>query len=593
MNKNAPHSNSIKRYSDEQISEEIAKIAYDIHKETSLSNLNYPTIRRRELVKQLNQRLEGLQLTDTLRVNKLVKQSYYSCSQSVQQAMVEMFKHNLGNDSIYNPKRIYPSNHVMTSKDQVVGSFDADLNILYENASRVNNESAKSLIEKNVVETQALIFKNNFLGINKLSNAKKYAKSVLSGYEAMIEEYEIIKDVNLNLINDFETLRNNLKEQREDVIQLIVDLFGDRAKVEHPELFDLGKIEWYDFENNWDKLSLAHDKLEDQYGDFLRVVDESLIKISNDISNQANSSWATLESTARKRDLNKNDLIGAGVSMAVTAGVSAISGAIKSNNKSKEVASTIINDAERLKAEMFDDQRLIIKDVIRLGKLYSKFSDSLLPSYQMYIRSNDNVIQNNFLPLYDRIIQNDVIKAAKNENNKFFGKRRQLQQQLRDFKKSIAYSEKRSVKLEELKKNLTPELALVEKLKPAKPWFIINLFTIARSENIYDDTLVYWNQYCKPVVDHYNHTLEELLNEEKTIVQLQQAIKDTTSSINQLTESIKLNSDIIKQEFAKNPWSIDNIKQLIEVVKDITNSSRMVLEIELDDELILKEQPWK
>lgn len=585
MQDDSKHSNTKNSYTDEHIADEIARIAYHIHKKNALENQNYPIIRRRELVKFLNQQLEGLQLTDTLRVNSLVERAYESSSGNVQNAILQIFKQNLGNDPVYDPNRIYPSNNVLTAEYQATKDFDKKLSILKYSSAAIDNRNAQILIEQEFDKAQAIIFKKGFLGVGNAGNAKDYGRKVLAGYEAMIQEYEVVKDVNLNLMSDFETLRNELKEQREDVVQLLLDLFGDRAKSEHPELFDLGIVNWYNFENSWKKLSLAHNKIEDDHKDFLQSIDVSLSKFGKDITQQANSSWKTLEKTAGKRDLNKNDLVAAGVGMAVTAGISAISGAIKARNKSKEVVATIQNDVERLKAEMFEDQRLILKDVFRLGKLYTKLSDSVLPNYHVFIKNNNERIERDFLPLYNQLIQNPIIRESKDLNNDLIKQRRQLDQQLRDYKSSTQYSENQIVELESLLGSLMPELELVEQLKPSKPWVIVSIISLGRSDKIYNNSLDLWNLYCKPIVDYYEHTKFQIKCEKENIINISKDIEDTQEIIIEITSSIKSNSDKIHFEFKQNPWSKEQILKMIDVIKSIINASRTVLEVKLDEEI--------
>lgn len=303
-------------YSNEDIAISIGEIARENlankHPKTNKPN----RISRRHLVSILNNKHKNLNLADTLEVNELIKFSFEISSSIIQEAIVETIKENLGNDSVYNPKRIYPSNRVFQFSEKEKKDLNTKIRLLKSNATEINSKDSQTQIEKILITTRGLIFKKEFLGIGNAESAKEYGLNVLSGYESMIEEYDKIKNINLNLINDFHILRNELKSQREDVAQLLVDLIGVRAKQQFPELFDFTQISWLDFEESWGKLNLSYSSINSQHKEFVETVDAALENFGNTISNESNKAWNSLSSNSKKRDLNQADLVGAGVQVA-------------------------------------------------------------------------------------------------------------------------------------------------------------------------------------------------------------------------------------------------------------------------------------
>lgn len=370
------------------------------------------------------------------------------------------------------------------------------------------------------------------------------------------------------------------------------DLLGSRAQQQHPELFDFKQIEWLDFENSWKKLNLSYNKINQHHQEFLNTVDVALNDFGNSISTESNAAWRKISSTSKKRDLNQADLIGAGVQIAFAAGTSAITGAISSRNKSKEVVALIQRDVEILKQEMSEDNELILADIFRLGNLYSRLSHSILPNYYDYIKSNSELIISDLKPLYDKIMENPTINKAKQENNELIKRQRFLDQKIIDFKCNLEYSKEEELRLGEILAIKKEDYEIALSLKPKKPFILIEIFTLGRSTNIFNTTMQDWKTYCKPIVDDYRYLRGEKRSEitkRKLIVQSILSCEEELNSLNHKTSS---NSEIIMTEFNKDQNSEKEMIKLITVIKKIINASRNVLEVELEQELQQKTVVW-
>lgn len=580
------------KYSNEEIASSIAKFARENFANKQPRTNEPLRISRRELVSLLNKKHDNLNLADTIEFNALVRLSYEMSSISVQEAIVETIRENIGNDAVYNPKRLYTSNHVSQFSEKEKDSLTTKVNLLKSNATEINSEDSKTKIETTLVNTQKLEFKKEFLGIGNADSAKKYAKNVLEGYETMIGEYDKIKNVNLNLINDFHILRNELKCERDDIMQLLIDLFGNRAKQQYPELFDFDQIEWLDFENSWNELNLSYNKINEQHQEFLNTVDVALNNFGNSVSAESSEAWKNLSSISKKRDLNKGDLIGAGIQVAIAAGTAALIGSIDTRNKSKEIVAIIRRDVEILKHKMSEDNELIIADIFRLGKLYSKLSHSIIPNYNTFIKSNSEIIVSDFKPLYDRILENPTIYKAKGENNKLIKKQRFLNQKIIDLHSNIKYSKEEEIRLGEILEIKKEEYFIALSLKPTKPFILIELFTLGRASTVYYSTLQEWTNYCKPVVEDYEY-IQSLKNDEiEKRETINQYISESKKELSEINQQINSNSEVIMTEFNKTPNSEEELTKLITVVKRIINASRNVLEIQLDQELQKKAVVW-
>ena len=584
MKENETSTRFSNNYTNEEIAISIGKIARENFAIKHPTTNKPKQISRRHLVSLLNEKHENLNLADTLEVNELVELSYEIHSSIVREAIVETIKENLGNDSVYNPKRIYPSNQVSQFSNKEKDGLTAKFNLLKSNATEINNEDSKTKIDRVLETTRELKFKKEFLGIGNADSAKKYARDVLSGYEMMIGEYDKIKNINLNLVNDFLILRNELKSEREDVLQLLIDLIGERAKQQFPDLFDF-QIEWVDFENLWKELALSYNQINEKHQEFLSVADAALDDFGNSISTESSTAWNNLSKTSKKRDLDKGDLIGAGVQVAFSAGASAIKGAINTRNKSKEVVAIIQRDVEILKLKMSEDNEIILTDIFRLGEIYSKISHSFLPNYSVFIQKNSDIIGSELRPLYDKIIQNPIIHKAKEENNTLIKRQRFLKQKILDFEKNIEYSKKEEIRLGEILEFKRNEYQIAQSLEPKKPFILIELFTLGRSTKIFESTMREWITFCKPVIDDYKYIRDQQDDEINKRNLITESIYECEKELSSLNQNIRSNSEIIMTEFNKDPISKEEMVKLITVIKKIINASREVLEVSLDQEL--------
>lgn len=588
MKENETSTRFSNNYTNEEIAISIGKIARENFAIKHPTTNKPKEISRRYLVSLLNEKHENLNLADTLEINELVKLSYEINSSIVREAIVETIKENLGNDSVYNPKRIYPSNQVSQFSNKEKDDLTAKFNLLKSNAAEVDNEASKTKIDRVLETTRELKFKKEFLGIGNADSAKKYAKDVLSGYESMIGEYDKIKNINLNLVNDFLILRDELKSEREDVLQLLIDLIGERAKQQFPDLFDFSQIEWLDFEESWEKLTLSYNQINEKHEEFLSVVDAAIDDFGNSISTESSKAWNNLSTTSKKRDLDQGDLVGAGVQVAFSAGAAAIKGVINTRNKSKEVVAIIQRDVEILKQEMSKDNEIILADIFRLGEIYSKISHSFLPNYSVFIQKNSDIIGSELRPLYDKIIQNPIIHKAKEENNTLIKRQRFLKQKILDFEKNIEYSKKEEIRLGEILEFKKHEYQIAKSLEPKKPFILIDLFTFGRAAKIFEATMREWITFCKPVIDDYHYIREQQDDEINKRNLITESISECEKELSSLNQNIKSNSEIIKTEFNKDPISQDELVKLITVIKKIINTSREVLEVSLDQELYKK-----
>lgn len=585
MEKVEPPNRLSNHYSNEDIAISIGEIVRE-----NLANKDPKTnkpnrITRRHLVDLLNKKHENLNLADTIEVNEIVKYSYEMSSSLIQEAIVRTIEENLGNDSVYNPKRIYPSNQVFRFSEKEKDDLTNKILLLKANAAEINSDDSKVKIERTLVTTQDLKFKKEFLGIGNADSAKEYALNVLSGYELMIEEYDKIKNINLNLVNDFHILRNELKTQRDDVVQLLIDLLGVRAKQQFPELFDFSQISWSNFEESWEKLNLSYNKINDQHSEFVNTVDAALDDFGDAVSNESSKALKSLSAVSKKRNLSQADLIGAGAQVAFAAGAAAITAGIKTRNKSKETVAMIQREVEVIKNKMSEDKEQIVADIFRLGKLYSKLSDDLLPNYYHFIKSNSDRITSELRPWLDKIMQTPVILKAKTENNELFKRKRFLIQKNIDFNSNIKHSEEEEIRLGKILENKKEEYLIVLSLKPKNPFILIELFTFGRSSKIYHATMDEWTKYCKPVADDYEF-LEGLQKDE--IVKresISEQISEVDNELISLDHQIASNSDKIKTEYEKSPFTKEELYNLVSVVKKLINASREVLEVKLDQDL--------
>ncbi|SNR58409.1 hypothetical protein [Lutibacter flavus] len=543
-------------------------------------------LNRRGLVSYLNLKYDDLDLKEGLFIKNLLKDAYTNSlhSKTISDAIIYNFKENIGNDRIYNPDRIFINCSSLSFTDEYQMSFSNNVNLIEKSIHLIKDNNSVGVIN-NLLKSNEEIREDevfSITGSSKVDAAYKYGREIVSGYKKLIEEYEHIKDLNLNVISDFEFLRNELKLLREDLIQLLIDLFGDRIKQTNPDLFDFNSVEWLDFEDAWEKIDLYFLSLNKD----LEIFDEAFNAQMKTLLNTGLSSGKkifdnTLNTFEKSGAISKKDIKGKVSGAIVGLAIDATFSVLKSRSESKKTVAKIYRDIELIKEQMHNDSEKIISDILRLGGLYSKLKDKLIPSFKLFIDSISQIVITDIKPLYTEILTIGNVNELRDKNSKLLKEKRDIERELVDIKWNFRFIDEEKEKYVKLLSNSNFEYNYIFTIRPKKPSTLYSIISLGNGNKLYNEVEKEWKENCEPFVELYK-SWEVALKDEDVLKKI--AENDITLLEERklkLEGLLKENSFKIFNQFSESNYSKDKLEALMKSVKIISDASKTVLSAEL------------
>ena len=448
------------------------KLVDAIIKKAQQLSLDSEIINRRMLVDHLNTVLQ-INLKEGLYIKKILKEAYLksSYSSSIQKAIVNNILDNNGKNSVFSPVRVEQRVEALDIKDPQLDLNDFKLIEQETNTVKeIDGTFEIQAIQKNI-EVLKPEKELSITGKFKVEAIKDHAFNIKKEYQKIIQIHEKVKDINLNLVDDFDKTRNKLKLMREDLLNLLIDLFGDKIKNSEPELFDLSKINWENFEDRYGKLDTYFSSINENVEIFKEAHQQHMSAISQSGKNEFNNFLSKTSSLADAGKLDKSKLKGTAATAAVGFLVKGAMSVIKSRSEAKKTIAQIEFDIENLKEGMRADVQLILDDILKLGRFYTELKDKLIPQLKLFSQEAVNKLIVDISPLYEQIISNQEIKELRDSNKLLMTEFRTIEAELIDKKEQINFNKFRHQKLTEVINFQKKEYNFLLSLTPVKPNF--------------------------------------------------------------------------------------------------------------------------
>lgn len=562
------------------------KLVDAIIKKAQQLSLDSEIINRRMLVDHLNTVLQ-INLKEGLYIKKILKEAYLksSYSSSIQKAIVNNILDNNGKNSVFSPVRVEQRVEALDIKDPQLDLNDFKLIEQETNTVKeIDGTFEIQAIQKNI-EVLKPEKELSITGKFKVEAIKDHAFNIKKEYQKIIQIHEKVKDINLNLVDDFDKTRNKLKLMREDLLNLLIDLFGDKIKNSEPELFDLSKINWENFEDRYGKLDTYFSSINENVEIFKEAHQQHMSAISQSGKNEFNNFLSKTSSLADAGKLDKSKLKGTAATAAVGFLVKGAMSVIKSRSEAKKTIAQIEFDIENLKEGMRADVQLILDDILKLGRFYTELKDKLIPQLKLFSQEAVNKLIVDISPLYEQIISNQEIKELRDSNKLLMTEFRTIEAELIDKKEQINFNKFRHQKLTEVINFQKKEYNFLLSLTPVKPNLFYKIISPTKSSNLYNETLIDWHTYCKPFVDHFENTQEQVIREEELREENLTDINRLTNRKVNIQEELKNNSKKIRTIFGEK-GNKDILKNLLTHIREFTISSKGVLELNISKKLI-------
>lgn len=547
---------------------------------------------RFELVEYLNEKIPNLNLNDSSFINNLVEEAYKRASNSkrVQNAIINNIKANFGNNSVYNPNRVrtepisfsFIDNESIPDIVNDIVHINQRLDYLSESTGQTDEILEKA---ENLLELKPNLTKWSISGNTKVEQMVTFVKEINFQYRDIINIYLNVKNEGLDLISDFEYLRDKLKVIREDIVEHLVDLLGTSVKTSNPDLFDFSEIEWKDFEESWEKLDLHFDDVESQSNYFKMVNNEKINNI--ELSARNNFSRATKKSgkLLRKKNVKEEEIIGEFVGAGINFAIDGIKNVMESRNFANETIAKLEQDLENLKSELREDKESILLDLLRIGELQIKLREKLVPSLSEFINKLIPFLKGEIKNQFEELYKAGNISELKNENSKIKLERRKIEFELNDIEDSYKVISSRINDAQEYIVATKNEIDMAISLKPKAPSNLINVFSFGISINRFKKLMRLWENLYSQDIKNFNDVIAYKNENEENLKKVSSTKLSLKERFVEIEDKLKENSELIRSQVNTDEKTKAVIKDLMLKIKDITQASKNILETEIDDTL--------
>ncbi|WP_185216203.1 hypothetical protein [Sphingobacterium mizutaii] len=425
------------------------------------------------------------------------------------------------------------------------------------------------------------IFKNNFekielpkeswFSITGASNVKKFtqrATEVYSIYTNILEEYHFAKFSILQSINEYSQLRIQLSFDREDLICVLKDVYGEKIYDSYPQLFNFNQIEWLDVENMFNDLDTQFEKIQGKYDAFLDQADKNLQKVKDQLdSSLSNVVDKMVYSKLNQKHIGKE--VGK-VAMKVLENIS------NTRSLSKEKYLEIKKDIEFMKLSFAPDYQKILVDLGRLFEVYTNIREVFIPLAECYGSYFNNILGGELKSLlnkYGEFKQSPVFK----ERERLVLSRRANELDVLEHHKSIGNLEKLlDDERAYLENEVKPLYEMLLNIQPTKPGMISKILSLGLNTAVYDHVFAKWSTFFEPYEAEFNSSTNEIEKLKKDISYYKGRIVDLEKENVNIAKSIEGFSEEVKEYFKENNMDAvltdinpANINTVLKISKDI------------------------
>lgn len=440
-------------------------------------------------------------------------------------------------------------------------NFDDAVTVLAEKRDRADNSvmllNSAIDISLNYISKSKNSILNTITGARGIEVIRDEAKDLLNKYDSMVDVYQLSKsDIKL-AITDFIFFREKVLEIYKNYSMALIDIFGDSIKSVSPKLFDFDSIEWLDVQQMVKTIELEYDNIASNATDLMSEIrnsfGEALRSSTGHIGNNNDKSVALImlglnlfshyADTAEKAAVLKKDLL------------------TMKNNVNKDVAT-------------------IKADLGRLTVIYKLINDVFIPKSKAFSKKSASVLSEELSSLLNSVYQTEELRLLKASRDELLNNQRKLMNSIVDINSNIEYYKSNISTNEGVLKFVSPKYNEAKRLKPVKPFFLLNIFTFGSANKRYHRDVYDWHQKYQKVLSQYEELQvdisldrDELNTYSKTLEEVKLLYDKTKLDVDKtrkkIIESVSV-SDEIKKDVLK---YLEPIFSLLHLAKEIIESS--------------------
>lgn len=557
------------------------------------SSLENEYVTRRELVKELNSKISGLNLTDGLIINSLVKETYLQTpSQEVRNAVAVSFHDNTMSKSVYDPNNLSDVSLSLNYSGDLalnLNEFREITEIIDRKIETVGVVDAIAKITEMKSTIELYIPEKNFslTGKTKVKDNLNYGQKILEGYGNLVEYYNIAKHQNLELIEDFKFLRSELGRFRNDITGILFDIIGEDKKKEHLELFDFSQIEYLKTDSILREIDLEFKKLNNSFEVFQEAYENSMINIKLASQKHAEIALNRYEKTVKKNGYaSRRQVKGQIATAALGFAFDAVLEIVDTRNNAEQTVASIKRDVEKMKLGLKEDAQKIAVDLLRLKKIYNRLKVILIPEAKKFISQANVIYKTTINDAYSHLVKGGNIAELSKENRKLLIEEKRINLEIQDKKEGQQICTEEISIYRELIAEIQEEYDYVNNIKPNFPREIHTKFSFGLATRNYAKHLDEWTKITQPVRSRYSYFVDSMRLEEETIVKFDQLINELQKRLEEIKSLRKANKACIQEQGIKIQNFEPQLEALEKNIRKISEASRNLMVRGIQEDMI-------
>lgn len=553
-------------------------------------NQNGTSLYRRELVMELNRSIPNLDLTDGRIIKSFIKEAYdQTPSPVIQNAISQCFIENAGDKPVYDPYKISDAGLSLTmTGDDVLDlkKFDQKTDVL--KGALIKKRDAVAEIKETETSIDLLVPEDNFslTGRTKVNDTFKYAKKVRDGYGNLIDQYKKAQQANLDLIKDFEFLRSELLNFREEVTHLLSEILSEDTRASHPELFEFSRIEYFNIEQFREKLNLAFDTLTQKMQFFNNDYNKKMLELKDAGISHADKALDRLSASKKRRGhVSRREVKGQVAAAALGFAFDAFLSISETRKNAEETVAQLKHDVEIMKLGLKGDTQIIVEDLLRLGRLHSRLKGVLIPGVRKFITEANNIFNSDIKNAYSEMVKGGTIGELSGENRKLVAEIKQIKLEIEDNNQGIVICEDEISKYQELIADIQFEYDYVNDIKPSEPNLFHTIISLGLAKTGYENHLADWTRITEPIRTEYGTYVNILDLEAGTLLRLKDVLKKLHNRLEEIEKQLEYNKIKIEEQTIKIEDFTPQFEAFKRGVNQLSAASKNFLEIGIAEEL--------
>ncbi len=412
------------------------------------------------------------------------------------------------------------------------------------------------------IETDASVL-SKIVGTAQIKKVKVEAAAVVDKYSMMIDDYDTARNEIKSNTAVFEELRQNIMQVYRKNAAALVDVFGDGIKAVAPEVFDFDKVEYLDTQAMFKNIKLEYDTLYSKCGVLFNEIKDSF----------GNSVKAAINGVGNKDSF--------GIAMASLS-------LIKHYMAVAEHSNTLGAEFVQLKNHVRRDVSQIQADSGRLMEIYKTLNDVYIPKAEAFYKFSQDVFGYEVEKIFDSVYQSPQAKELKNSRNEILEKIKQLEHEIADAQKNIAYYKEYIAESDTMISTSESRYKDAMAQKPQPPSGVGNALSFGSMKKKYDSKLFDWKQEFGAFADKYEELCADTKLAREDLDAQQNKLSEGKKSLQELSQQLNDISKKIATVIKDNPDAkrrlsvhLENMVRLLRVAKDIAGAK-------LDQRLVSK-----